>query len=173
MHFTETFQRGSFIPAPGQPLVFGRFLIPTEEPFLGQIAEIRLWDDAKASDTSQYADEALTGTEPGLLACWTFEEGAGPIARDISPNANHARLGDSVGVDATDPVWLDIGGAGADSRRISGHVLGPNGVPVMLAYRRERNGDTANETRARVSIRPGDSGVVPHARRRHAIPHES
>jgi hypothetical protein len=109
MHFSEAFQRGSYIPAPGQPLVFGRFLIPTEDPFQGQIAEIRIWDAAIASYTPQYEDKALTGAEPGLLACWTFEEGAGPIARDISPNANHARLGSSITADDHDPAWLDLG----------------------------------------------------------------
>jgi len=109
MHFSETFQRGSYIPAPGQPLVFGRFLIPSELPFRGQIAEIRLWDAATSGDTAQYEKAPLTGSEPGLLACWTFEEGAGPIARDISPNANHARLGSSITTDDNDPGWLDLG----------------------------------------------------------------
>ncbi len=133
MHFSETFQRDSFIPAPGQPLVFGRFLIPTERPFQGQIAEIRLWDAAKSGYTPQYEKAPLTGTEPALLACWTFEEGAGPIARDLSPNANHARLGSSIPPDDADPTWFDLQAPDSTTTKASGRVVDPNGAPVAGA----------------------------------------
>jgi hypothetical protein len=88
--------------------VIGRFLTPADDPLCGQIAEIRIWDGTKVPDTRQYEDKALTGNEPGLVACWTFEEGSGPIVRDISPNANHARLGSSVAADDADPTWVDL-----------------------------------------------------------------
>ncbi|NLH44110.1 MAG: hypothetical protein GX448_19910 [Planctomycetes bacterium] len=106
LHVSETF--GDYIPAPGHPLVIGRFLIPSADPLSGQIAEIRVWDGTKAPDIRQYEGKALTGDEPGLVACWTFEEGGGQIAHDISPNANHARLGSSVGPDDADPTWVDL-----------------------------------------------------------------
>jgi beta-lactamase regulating signal transducer with metallopeptidase domain len=106
LHITQTFD--DYIPAPGQPLVIGRFLIPANDPLCGKIAEIRIWDDAKAPSFSQYEGKALTGNEPGLVACWTFEEGGGQIAHDISPNANHARLGSSIGEDDADPTWVGL-----------------------------------------------------------------
>ncbi len=101
---SHTFARNDWVSAPGHPMVLGRFLIPSEDPFKGQIAEVRLWDGTISSSSSQ----PLTGNEPGLLACWTFEEGAGQIAYDISPNANHARLGRSIEADADDPKWIDL-----------------------------------------------------------------
>ncbi|MBM4024253.1 MAG: hypothetical protein FJ280_02450 [Planctomycetes bacterium] len=104
MHVSRTFHRDSYRPAPGHPLVIGRFVLPTEEPFQGQIGEIRLW----AGDGGRYSGIPLTGMEPGLVACWTFEEGRGPIARDISPHANHARLGSSIEADPADPTWVEL-----------------------------------------------------------------
>ncbi|MDY0356554.1 MAG: Clp protease N-terminal domain-containing protein [Sedimentisphaerales bacterium] len=130
MHISE---RDSFVPAPGYPLVFGRFLIPTENPFQGEIAEIRIWDITESGSIERYENAALTGNEPGLLACWTFEEGAGPIARDISPHANHARLGSSVAPDYADPTWLDVQASDSATTEISGRVLDPNGVPAAGA----------------------------------------
>ena len=120
-------------PRPGHPLVIGRFLIPTDDHLYGQIAEIRIWDGAKASYTPQYEGKALTGAEPGLIACWTFEEGRGQIAHDISPNANHARLGRSVEADDADPAWIDLHVGGSAPREVSGQVLDPNGEPVAGA----------------------------------------
>ncbi len=110
IHLTHTFSRHDYVAAPGQPLVIGHFLTPTEDPFPGQIGEIRLWDEnvARAADIERYSGTALTGNEPGLIACWTFEEGSGQIAYDLSPNHNHARLGSSLGVDDADPKWVDL-----------------------------------------------------------------
>ncbi|HSW01038.1 MAG TPA: M56 family metallopeptidase [Sedimentisphaerales bacterium] len=109
IHIVESFD--DYTPAPGHPLVFGRFLIPTDDPFHGQIAEIRIWDGRKDPEAQRLAGRALTGNEPGLVACWTFEEGGGPIVHDISPNANHARLGSSVGEDNADPTWVNLSAA--------------------------------------------------------------
>jgi len=131
LHITETFD--DYIPSPGQPLVIGRFLIPATDPLCGQIAEVRIWDGTKAPDIRQYADKALTGNEPGLVACWTFEEGSGQIAYDISPNVNHARLGSSVGVDDADPAWVDLRATAATPGALSGRVVDPNGLGVAKA----------------------------------------
>jgi len=133
IHISRTFHRSEFIPAPGHPLVVGRFLIPSEDPLMGQIAEIRVWDGAKSDYLGQYKDKALTGDEPGLVACWTFEEGSGQIARDISPHANHARLGRSVSPDDADPTWLDLQAPESATTESSGRVLDPNGAPAAGA----------------------------------------
>jgi hypothetical protein len=115
---------GGYMPAPGQPLVIGLPLTGGDNAFCGQIAEVRIWDGTKAPDIRQYEGKALTGDEPGLVACWTFEEGSGQIAYDISPNANHARLGSSVGTDDADPVWTDLRVAQEAPREISGGMSG-------------------------------------------------
>jgi len=133
IYIARTFHRSEFIPAPGHPLVVGRFLIPSEDPLMGQIAEIRIWDGAKSGYLGQYKDKALTGDEPGLLACWTFDEGAGQIAHDISSHANHARLGSSVVPDDADPTWLDLQTPESATTESSGRVLDPNGAPAAGA----------------------------------------
>lgn len=115
---------GGYMPAPGQPLVIGLPLTGGDNAFCGQIAEVRIWDGTKAPDIRQYEGKALTGDEPGLVACWTFEEGSGQIAYDISPNANHARLGSSVGTDDADPVWTDLRVAQEAPREIAGGMSG-------------------------------------------------
>jgi hypothetical protein len=136
VHISHTFGHGSYRPAPGHPMIVGRYLIPSEDPYPGQIGEIRLWDSdrTRESDIHRYENVALTGKEPGLVACWTFEEGRGQIAYDISPNANHARLGSSIEPDAADPQWINLTATGPGAaNEISGRVVDPNGRPVAGA----------------------------------------
>ena len=121
--------------ARGQPLVVGRFLTPTVPPFQGQIGEIRLWKENPGPSVS--GDEPLTGNEPGLIACWTFEEGSGQIAYDISPNHNHARLGSSLGVDDADPEWIALSDKpepvkAGDSAAAKSEKKEPSGGPLDL-----------------------------------------
>jgi hypothetical protein len=113
VHAGGAFQPGGIsgmgdVSALGQPLVVGRFLTPTEKPFKGLIGEVRIWRYVGSMSGWGSGEEPLTGNEPGLIACWTFEEGRGQIAYDISPNHNHARLGNSLGVDGADPKWVDL-----------------------------------------------------------------
>jgi hypothetical protein len=109
MHISHVFEGDNYKPGPGHPLVVGRFLIPTAEPFMGQIGEIRIWNSAQTSEEiRRYKNVALTGKEPGLVACWTFEQGEGQFAYDISGNNNHARLGKSIETDDADPEWIDL-----------------------------------------------------------------
>jgi hypothetical protein len=61
--------------------------------FKGDIAEARLWNDARTSDEiADNYDKQLNGDEQGLAAYWTFEEGTGNIARDQSGNGNDATI---------------------------------------------------------------------------------
>lgn len=138
VHISETFSNVGHVSAPGHPLVVGRFLIPSEDHLQGQIAEIRIWDGAKASYTPQYDGKALTGNEPGLIACWTFDEGRGQIAHDISPNANHARLGRSIHADDADPTWMSLSAEpqGATLPQSGGIAEQTDG---LLAWQRDRH----------------------------------
>jgi hypothetical protein len=109
MHITHVFKGEYYKSTPGHPLVMGKYLIPTNNPFKGLLGEVRLWNGARTrQELRQYKNVALTGTEPGLAACWIFEQTQGQFAYDISGNNNHARLGKFSGPDDADPKWVDL-----------------------------------------------------------------
>lgn len=61
--------------------------------FKGDIAEARLWNDARSStEIANSYDKQLNGDEQGLVGYWTFEEGIGNIAHDQSGNGNDATI---------------------------------------------------------------------------------
>jgi len=81
--------------------------------FDGIVDEVRLWNTARSqSEIQEYMYKQLTGTEPGLVAYWQFDEGVGNIAFDKTINENHGTL--FGGVQWTDdsaplqPGWLQI-----------------------------------------------------------------
>ncbi|MHC4693213.1 MAG: M56 family metallopeptidase, partial [Planctomycetota bacterium] len=109
MHISHIFDGGNYKPSHGHPLVIGRFLIPMPEPFMGQIGEVRIWNSARTrEEIRRYKNRALTGKEPDLAACWTFEQAEGQFAYDISGNNNHARFGKAIEPDDADPKWVDL-----------------------------------------------------------------
>jgi beta-lactamase regulating signal transducer with metallopeptidase domain len=108
-HFHHAFDTEKYTAGVDCPLTIGEFLIPTEHHFRGQIGEIRIWNGTRTrEEIRRYKDSALTGNELGLTACWTFEAGRGQIAKDISPNKNHARLGSASEQDDADPAWAKV-----------------------------------------------------------------
>ncbi len=77
--------------------------------FVGQISDVSVWSGARsAGQISQDATTALTGTEPGLQAAYTFEEGQGYGAHDLTPNHNDGTLSGSGG---DYPAWVALDGA--------------------------------------------------------------
>jgi beta-lactamase regulating signal transducer with metallopeptidase domain len=114
MHISHVFRNENYEPAYGHPLVVGKFLIPSENAFKGQIGEIRIWNCARSrQEIERYKNVALTGTEPNLAACWTFEQSDssdgsnGQFTYDISAGGNHARLGFAPGPDKAEPKWVE------------------------------------------------------------------
>jgi len=130
-HLSVDITREDYVIAPDHPLVIGDRASPDGASFKGEIAEIRIWNRTLTDEeTRYYADIPLTGNEPGLVACWDFERSpGGQIVYDISPNANHARLGRSIAADDDDPTWLDL----HVPQEVSGQILDSNGVPVAGA----------------------------------------
>ncbi|MBN1359079.1 MAG: carboxypeptidase regulatory-like domain-containing protein [Sedimentisphaerales bacterium] len=97
-----------YAPCDG-PLVIGGSTIPGGLAFKGRIAEVRIWNrELPIADIKQCGSTTVTGSEPNLVACWTFDEGSGQIVHDISPNGNHAFLGTSSTYDDADPIWLEL-----------------------------------------------------------------
>lgn len=63
---------------------------PNDEDFHGQMDEIRVWNHRRTeSQIREYMRKRMTGTEPGLVGLWNFDDGT---ARDSTTNANHGRL---------------------------------------------------------------------------------
>jgi uncharacterized repeat protein (TIGR02543 family) len=78
--------------------------------FNGKIDEVRIWNSVRTqSELQSTMHDTLTGTEPGLVAYYKFNEGAGQTLVD-SKNSFHGRLGATAGTDDTDPLW-QISGA--------------------------------------------------------------
>jgi hypothetical protein len=64
--------------------------------FSGQIDEARLWDHVRTEQEIQGAmNVALTGSEPGIVGYWTFDDGT---ASDVSPNALGGSFNSGAGV---------------------------------------------------------------------------
>jgi len=77
------------------------------EYFKGRIDEVRIWNYPRWPAEIQ-ADwwRSLSGSEPGLVAYWRFDEGQGQVALDSSPFGNHGELGLSAAGEPSDPTWM-------------------------------------------------------------------
>ncbi|NJR62561.1 MAG: LamG domain-containing protein [Cyanobacteria bacterium CRU_2_1] len=71
-------------------------LLPTgmldslNRPFMGDMAEVRLWNVAL---TQEEINQPLTGSEKGLVSWWRFEENTGNIVYDSKSNNHGTRTG--------------------------------------------------------------------------------
>jgi hypothetical protein len=75
--------------------------------FSGEMDELRLWSVARTeAQIKETMNRTIAPFEPGLVGYWRFDEGNGKVARDLSPSAAHAQLGDSAMPDKNDPLWL-------------------------------------------------------------------
>jgi hypothetical protein len=87
-------------------LYFGNWS-SSSEGFDGLIDEIRIWNVARTQAQIQAnMNRPLSGTEAGLVGYWRFNEAAGQTTQDSTRFANHGRLGDTTGIDTTDPAWI-------------------------------------------------------------------
>ena len=69
--------------------------------FSGSIDELRVWSAARTVDEIKSTMSVrLTGSEPGLVGYWRFDEGMGATARDATAGGHNATL-----VGTTLPAW--------------------------------------------------------------------
>ncbi len=111
-HLALRFAPEHFDSAAKSDLIVGRkYLLPIGHHYKGQIGELRIWGRKLThQEVQQYKARAVTGNEPGLVACWTFEENTGQRFEDLTGNRNDARLGTSFRPDSSDPAWVALDG---------------------------------------------------------------
>jgi len=82
--------------------------------FGGGLDDLRIWSGVRsAAQIAASLNSQLSGTEPGLLANWKFDEGNGGAAVDATGNGNTGTLVNS-------PAWLPSGALLNVSNAISG-----------------------------------------------------
>lgn len=94
---------GGYINVTNDPFYIGNKYAgaPPQDAFDGIIDEVRLWHCARTQSQIQLnMYRELTGNEPDLMGYWTFNEGAGDIAFDYSPNSNDGFISGAVWVDS-------------------------------------------------------------------------
>jgi hypothetical protein len=104
----DSAQPGMHIPqATGQAVSLGREKSHNPNFYSGLMDEVRIWNVARtAAEIASDMTASLSGSEPGLVAYWPMNEGAGDTAFDLTGNGHDMRLGDSVGPDSADPTWV-------------------------------------------------------------------
>jgi hypothetical protein len=78
-----------------------------ETSFNGKIDEVRIWNIARTqAEIQANMNKTLSGTEPGLVGYWRFDEGMGTATIDNSGNGNTGTLknGPAVWIISTAPI---------------------------------------------------------------------
>ncbi len=89
-------------------LVIGKSYVGWAGAFKGKIDEVAIYNRAlSAEEIWASMHQRLVGDELNLVAYWNFDEGQGQDANDISGHGNDAQLGNSPGIDDSDPCWVD------------------------------------------------------------------
>lgn len=74
--------------------------------WFGYIDELRIWTVGRTQpEIMQWMHTGLSGSEPGLLGYWRFNEGSGQVIHDSSVNTLDGHLGSTPIADENDPSW--------------------------------------------------------------------
>ncbi len=80
-----------------------------EYHFKGLLDEMSFWNMALTPEQiAARMFDRPRGTEEGLVAYYSFDEGGGQVAHDNGPNMLHGRLGKMTETDESDPLWISI-----------------------------------------------------------------
>ena len=96
-----------WIGGPG-PFYFSRLAHePGFQMFAGYLNEIRIWNVARTGNDifNHMLPDNITGSEDGLVAYWSFNEGVGQTAYDSTFYGRDVQLGSTIGIDENDPTW--------------------------------------------------------------------
>jgi len=77
-------------------------------PWLGNIAEMRIWNISRSvTDIANNSRRRLSGSEPGLVSYYKFNEGSGNIAKDFNTSRSADRKNDATiyGIGNKGTLW--------------------------------------------------------------------
>jgi Concanavalin A-like lectin/glucanases superfamily len=124
----ETAFGGDILDTSGEPLYLSFNPSGLDEYDNGSIDELRFWNVARSQAQIQAdMNHPLTGSEPGLVGYWDFNEGSGVTFHDKTANHNDGTLADG----SSRPTWV-VSGAGLSNDS----DVGPNrqqNFPTLLA----------------------------------------
>lgn len=116
-----------FPSAPASVLCFGRDSITNQYLWLGNLDEVSIWNEAlSSSEIFSKMGCVRSGTEPGLMAYWNFDDGT---PADLTGFGHHGTLqGDAaiVPVSGADVIHADCGRA-----LFTGMTLTSEGLPFL------------------------------------------
>jgi hypothetical protein len=74
--------------------------------YYGIMDEVRIWNVVRTEAEIQASmNVRLTGSEAGLVAYWSMDEGSGDTAFDLTGGGHDMQLGEVAGPDGADPSW--------------------------------------------------------------------
>ena len=77
-------------------------------PFVGHVAEMRLWNISRTQqDIADNMNKRITGSEPGLVSYYKFNEGSGNTAKDFSTTRSADRVNNAriYGIGNVGTLW--------------------------------------------------------------------
>jgi hypothetical protein len=99
----------------------------------GLIDEIRLWDISRTrEEIEETMHYLLDGSEPGLAAYWTFDEGEGQLFFDMTGQGSDGYLGFGPDQEESDPLWVESD-APIEYRRTDNYQDSSPATPVSFA----------------------------------------
>jgi hypothetical protein len=138
---------GGTFNATTNPVRIGASL--TSEPWGGKLDDVRIWSTARtATEINTYKSSCVSGTTPGLLALYHFEEGAGISVADLTGHGYNGTL-------VSSPAWttglgctiLPVNFVSISAKKTNDNVLLSWKVAAeqdILRYEIERSADGRN-----------------------------
>ncbi|GEM_PF-3485846 len=113
----------------------------------GQMDELRIWNVGRSqSEIQQTMNDTLTGSEPGLVGYWRFNEGSGTTTVDASGNGNTGTL-------VNNPTWVTSGALPIQLASFNAFVLTQTRVSLQWRTLSELN-NFGFEIQRRQSVQP-------------------
>ncbi|MEU1508422.1 LamG-like jellyroll fold domain-containing protein [Kitasatospora sp. NPDC005748] len=124
-----------FTPATGVSTLVGKD--GAGDHFDGDLDELRIWNRVRSqAELTAGMGHRLIGNEPGLVAYYRFDEGAGTTAYDQTDNALHGTLSADAQWTGSDAPVGDHPGVRRDSFTLKGRTV-ESGMSAVLYHQQE------------------------------------
>jgi len=153
------------IASNNRPFLIGRTEGGSDGPdfFPGSIDEVRLWNRALSpAEIAEQRSLVLTGTEPGLLGYWQFNDATGDSTADLTTNSNIGLLGG--GAAASQPARV------VSTAPVTGVAIATNTSLALLPLKLDGSDPDGDPVTVMVTVLPAHgtlfqttNGVTPGA----------